>query len=66
MENQKEIVNILSKFDNLSNSVTNSLGINFGVNFARSSNVSVFLGKNDSLTQTFTNHSVKNTLELIE
>ena len=62
----KQITDTIGKMASKANSVTNSLGINFGVNFARSSNVSVFLGKNDSLTQTFTNHSVKNTLELIE
>ncbi len=62
----KQITDTIGKMATKANSVTNSLGVNFGVNFARSSNVSVFLGKNDSLTQTFTNHSVKNTLELIE
>lgn len=62
----KQITDTIGKMASKANSVTNSLGVNFGVNFARSSNVSVFLGKNDSLTQTFTNHSVKNTLELIE
>lgn len=58
--------NTVGKMASTSQNLGHSLGINFGVNFARSSNVSVFLGKNDSLTQTFTNHSVKNTLELIE
>ena len=58
--------NTVGKMASTAQNLGHSLGINFGVNFARSSNVSVFLGKNDSLTQTFTNHSVKNTLELIE
>lgn len=58
--------NTVGKMASTAQNIGHSLGINFGVNFARSSNVSVFLGKNDSLTQTFTNHSVKNTLELIE
>ena len=58
--------NTIGKMASTAQNIGHSLGINFGVNFARSSNVSVFLGKNDSLTQTFTNHSVKNTLELIE
>lgn len=62
----KQITDTIGKMASKANSVTNSLGINFGVNFSRSSNVTVFLGKNDSLTQTFTNHSVKNTLELLE
>ena len=58
--------NTVGKMASTAQNIGHSLGINFGVNFARSSNVSVFLGKNDSLTQTFVNHSVKNTLELIE
>lgn len=62
----KSVSDTIGKMASKANSVTNSLGVNFGVNFARSSNVTVFLGKNDSLTQTFTNHSVKNTLELLE
>lgn len=47
---------------------TNGLnaGLNFGVNFSRSSNVSVTLGKNEGLTQTFTNHQIKHTLELLD
>ncbi|SFT61289.1 DNA helicase HerA, contains HAS-barrel and ATPase domains [Lachnospiraceae bacterium XBD2001] len=43
-----------------------SYGINFGVSFARSSNVSVTLGKHEELSQTYTNHGVKHTLEIIE
>lgn len=43
-----------------------NLGFNFGVNFARSSNVSVAIGKNEGLTQSFTNYSIKYTLETIE
>lgn len=43
-----------------------NLGLNFGLNFARSSSVTVLLGKNDTLTQSFINYDVKNTLELIE
>lgn len=39
---------------------------NFGVNFSRSSNVNVTLGKNETLTQTYTNFAVKHTLEEIE
>lgn len=58
--------NTVGKMASTAQNLGHSLGINFGVNFARSSNVSVMLGKNDSLTQTFVNHSVKNTLELIE
>ena len=43
-----------------------NLGANFGVNFSRSSNVCVTIGKNEGLTQTFTNHSIKYTLDMIE
>lgn len=62
----KSTSDTIGKMASKAYNVGHSLGINFGVNFARSSNVTVFLGKNDSLTQTFTNHSVKNTLELLE
>ena len=62
----KSVSDTIGKMASKAYNVGHSLGINFGVNFARSSNVTVFLGKNDSLTQTFTNYSVKNTLELIE
>lgn len=43
-----------------------NLGFNFGVNFSRSSNVSVAIGKNEGLTQTFTNYGIKYTLDMIE
>lgn len=62
----KTVSDTIGKMASKAYNVGHSLGINFGVNFARSSNVSVMLGKNDSLTQTFINHSVKNTLELLE
>lgn len=41
-------------------------GANFGVNFSRSSSVTVTLGKNEGITQSFTNYGVKHTLEVIE
>ena len=41
-------------------------GANFGVNFARSSSVSVQIGKNEGTTQTYTNFGVKHTLEVLE
>lgn len=41
-------------------------GANFGVQFSRSSNVVVSIGKNEGITQNFTNHSIKYTLNLIE
>ena len=43
-----------------------NLGINAGVNFARTSNVSTTLGKNEGITQTFTNYGIKHTLENLE
>ena len=39
---------------------------NFGVSFYRSSNVSVNIGKNETLTQTYANYGVKHTLKIIE
>lgn len=41
-------------------------GANFGVNFNRSSSVNVSLGKNEGITQNFTNHQVKHTLEILD
>lgn len=43
-----------------------SIGANFGVNFSRSSSVTVQVGKNEGITQTYTNYGVKHTLEVIE
>ena len=43
-----------------------NFGANFGVNFSRSSSVTVTLGKNEGITQSFTNYGVKHTLEVIE
>lgn len=40
--------------------------VNFGVSFARSSNVTAQIGKNESITQTYTNYGVKHTLEVID
>lgn len=39
---------------------------NFGVSFSRSSSVTANVGKNESLTQTYTNYGVQHTLEIIE
>lgn len=39
---------------------------NFGVSFSRASNVSVQLGKNEGLTQTYKNYGVKHSLEIID
>lgn len=43
-----------------------SLGANFGANFARSSSVTAMIGKNEGITQTFTNFNIKHALELLE
>lgn len=39
---------------------------NFGVNFSRSSYVNIQVGKNEGITQNYTNFGVKHTLDLIE
>ena len=43
-----------------------SLGGNFGANFARSSSITAMIGKNEGITQTFTNFNIKHALELLE
>lgn len=43
-----------------------SQGINFGANFARSSTVTATIGKNEGITQTFSNFNIKHALELLE
>ena len=43
-----------------------SLGGNFGVNFARTSTVTATIGKNEGIHQTHTNYSIKHALDLLE
>lgn len=43
-----------------------NLGGNFGANFARSSNITVSVGKNEGITQSFTNYNIKHALSLLE
>lgn len=43
-----------------------NFGANFGVNFARSSSITATIGKNEGITQSYTNYSVKHALELLE
>lgn len=43
-----------------------NFGGNFGANFARSSNVTATVGKNEGITQSFTNFNIKHTLEILE
>lgn len=62
----KSITDTIGRMASNAHSIATNVGMNFGVNFSRSSNVTVLMGKNDALTQNFVNHDVKNTLELIE
>src|SRR5574344_1421710 len=50
------------------NGKTNSTngGLNFGLNFARSSSITATVGKNEGITQSFTNYNIKHALELLE
>lgn len=43
-----------------------NFGVNFGANFARSSSVTAVIGKNEGITQQYTNYNIKHTLELLE
>lgn len=60
--------------DTVSKTLTTTKGIskavnfggNFGANFARSSNVTATVGKDEGITQNFTNYTVKHTLEILE
>ncbi len=45
---------------------SHSLGGNLGASFARSSSVTATVGKNEGITQSFTNFNIKHTLELLE
>lgn len=60
----KAVTSSLSKTSNVLEST--NLGVNFGANFARSSSITASLGKNEGITQTFTNYNVKHALELLE
>lgn len=62
----KNKVDTIGKMSQKAHSIGHSLGINFGVNFARSSNVQVIMGKNDQLSQNFVNYGTQNTLKMIE
>ena len=45
---------------------SNFLNLNFGANFARASNVSVSIGKDDGISQTYINYNIKHALDLLE
>lgn len=60
----KAVTNSLSKTATVMQGT--NLGVNFGANFARSSTVTASIGKNEGITQTFTNFNIKHALELLE
>ncbi|MBP3898969.1 MAG: hypothetical protein J6D57_14200 [Mogibacterium sp.] len=43
-----------------------NFGANFGANFARASSVTATIGKNEGVTQTYTNYNIKHALEMLE
>lgn len=43
-----------------------NFGGNFGVNFARSSTITAVVGKNEGITQSFTNYNIRHALEVLE
>lgn len=65
----KKILGLYTSVHN-SNTVTDTQGhqtsANFGVQFGRSSSVTVQIGKNEGITQTYGNYGVQHTLEVIE
>jgi hypothetical protein len=62
----KTLTDTIGKMTSATQNKGINLGVNFGVNFSRSSNVSVTIGKNEGLTQKFTNHGIQYTLDTIE
>ena len=47
-------------------SKSTNFGANFGANFARASSVTATIGKNEGITQTYTNYNIKHALEVLE
>lgn len=66
------INNTLGLAVNAANTITNAaskalnVGANFGLGFARTSNVTATIGKSESISQNFTNYSIKHALQLLE
>ena len=66
------IAKITSKAKSVANTISKGVskatnfGANFGANFARSSNVTATIGKNEGITQTFTNYNIKHSLDMLE
>ncbi len=68
----QSISNTLGKAVNTALSVTEgvakgtSLGGNFGANFARASTITVTVGKNEGITQSYVNYNIKHAMEMLE
>ena len=60
------VADTIGKMASTASNVGHSLCANVGANFARSSTVSVTVGKNETLTQQFTNFTIQDTLEVIK
>ena len=60
----KAVSNTVSKTAGMYKGV--NLGANVGANFARASNVTATVGKNEGITQHFTNYNIKHLLENLE
>lgn len=54
----------ITKTAGASNAV--SLGANFGASFSRASSVTATIGKNEGITQSFTNFAIKHTLDILD
>lgn len=71
----KKIINVgVSVAGTVGKALTNTLsvasgssfGINAGMNFARSSSITATVGKNETITQSFSNYNIKHMLEILE
>ena len=60
----KTISNTVGKTAGIAKST--SLGANLGASFARTSNVTATIGRNEGITQSFTNYNIKHALEMLE
>lgn len=60
----KAVTTGMAKTSGIAKSV--NFGGNIGANFARSSTVTAMIGKNEGITQSFTNYNVKHAMDLLE
>jgi hypothetical protein len=60
----KAVTSTVAKTAGVFNST--NFGLNFGANFARSSSVTATIGKNEGITQSYMNHTIKHSLELLD